>query len=155
MEQGKVTVLVHCIWRHCQKHAYQVWSHLDLWWQIYALDKEIGTMPQPPTKVIPSCHLGDTKTDNWCTQESIWELTGTIKSEKLAELFMRSHCFLILSMSVHVSYFMHKKRRNARKPGIKDSTKYWFDRNKKWKMAVKKKCRYFSCIGCIHQVWCQ
>ena len=35
-----------------------------------------------------------------------------------------------------------------------DSTKYWCDRNKKWKMAVKKKWyRYFGCIGCMHQVW--
>ena len=37
-----------------------------------------------------------------------------------------------------------------------DSTKYWNDRNKKWKMAVKKKwCPYFGCTGCMHQVWCQ
>ena len=37
-----------------------------------------------------------------------------------------------------------------------DSTKYWYDRNKKWKMAVKKKwCPYFGCTGCMHQVWCQ
>jgi len=30
MEQGIVTILVHCILSHCQKHAYQVWSHLGL-----------------------------------------------------------------------------------------------------------------------------
>ena len=37
-----------------------------------------------------------------------------------------------------------------------DSTKYWYDRNKKWKMAVKKKwCPYFGCTGCMHEVWCQ
>ena len=29
-KQGRVMVLVHCTSRHCQKHAYQVWSHLDL-----------------------------------------------------------------------------------------------------------------------------
>ena len=30
-EQGIVTVRVHCTLSHCQKHAYQVWSHLNLW----------------------------------------------------------------------------------------------------------------------------
>ena len=30
MEQGRVTVLVHCTLSHCQKHAYQVWNDLDL-----------------------------------------------------------------------------------------------------------------------------
>jgi hypothetical protein len=39
-EQGRVTVLVHCTSSHCQKHPYQVWSHLNLWWQSYAPDKK-------------------------------------------------------------------------------------------------------------------
>jgi len=26
MEQGRVTVLVHCTFSHCQIHEYQVWS---------------------------------------------------------------------------------------------------------------------------------
>jgi hypothetical protein len=30
MEQGRVKVLVQCTSSYCQKHAYQVWSHLDL-----------------------------------------------------------------------------------------------------------------------------
>ena len=34
MEYSRVMVLVHCTSSHCQKHAYQVWSHLNLWWQI-------------------------------------------------------------------------------------------------------------------------
>jgi len=40
MEQGRVSVLVQYTSCYCQKHAYQVWSHLDLQWQSYALDKE-------------------------------------------------------------------------------------------------------------------
>ena len=36
------------------------------------------------------------------------------------------------------------------------ATKYWYERNKKWKISVKKKwCHYFGCISCMHQVWCQ
>jgi len=54
-KQGRVTVLVHCTLSHCQKHTYQVYSHLNLWWQSYAPDKEIWT--PPPTKVIPLCRL--------------------------------------------------------------------------------------------------
>jgi len=34
---------------------------------------------------------------------------------------------------------LDKKRRNATKPGFNDSTKCWYDRNKKRNMAVKKK----------------
>jgi len=30
-EQGRGTVLVQCTLSHCQKHAYQVWSHSNLW----------------------------------------------------------------------------------------------------------------------------
>jgi len=33
-------VLVQCTSCHCTKHAYQLWSHLNLWWQSYALDKK-------------------------------------------------------------------------------------------------------------------
>jgi len=45
-----------------RKNAYQVWSHLDLWWQSYAPDMESGTTRTrttrtPPTKVIPICRL--------------------------------------------------------------------------------------------------
>jgi len=51
------------------------------------------------------------------------------------------------------------KTKNAamrRNQVFNDSTKYWYDRNKTWKMAERLKgCRYLSCIGCMHQVWCQ
>jgi len=33
-------IFVHCTLSHCQKHAYQAWSHLKLWLQSYALDKK-------------------------------------------------------------------------------------------------------------------
>jgi len=39
-KQGRVTFLVHWTSSHCQKHAYQVWSHSNLWWQSYAPDKK-------------------------------------------------------------------------------------------------------------------
>jgi len=57
-EPGRVTVLVHCTFSHRQKLVYQIWSHLNLWWQSYTPDKEIS-MPPPPltTKVIPICCL--------------------------------------------------------------------------------------------------
>jgi len=38
--ESNVTVLVHCTSSHCNKHAYQVWSHLNLWWQSYHQDKK-------------------------------------------------------------------------------------------------------------------
>jgi len=39
-EQGRVTVLVQYTSRYSQKHAYQVWSHSNKWWQSFALDKK-------------------------------------------------------------------------------------------------------------------
>ena len=33
-------IFVHCTLSHCQKHAYQAWSHLKLWLQSYAPDKK-------------------------------------------------------------------------------------------------------------------
>jgi len=64
--QGRVKVLVHCTSSQCPKHAYHVWSHLKLWWQSYAPDKESKTSrtrttptrtQTPPTKVIRICSL--------------------------------------------------------------------------------------------------
>ena len=90
MEQSRFAVLVHRTSSHCQKHANQVYSHLNLWWQSYALDKKYSTNQsmgnnskteqgrvtivvhcstsfcQKPTltKVIPICRL-DRRHKNW------------------------------------------------------------------------------------------
>jgi len=39
-EKCRVMVLVHCTSSHCKNYAYQVWSHLELWWQNYVPDKK-------------------------------------------------------------------------------------------------------------------
>jgi len=40
MEQGRVAVLVNSPSSHCEKHAYQVWIHMNLFWQSHTPDKK-------------------------------------------------------------------------------------------------------------------
>jgi len=60
-------------------------------------------------------------------------------------------CFFFTKKMLLNKHAHHLKTRSAamqRNQVFNDSTKYWCDRNKKWKMAVKKKwCCYFGCIG--------
>ena len=71
-EQGRVTVLVHCISSHCSKHAYQVWNDLNL--QSYAQDKEIPPrrLKSPPKGCRIKFEDNPLRTDKFMINVSLW-----------------------------------------------------------------------------------